>query len=68
MNECLDIETLTAYLEHYLTPETCLEVEAHLVRCPTCRKIIAQVIKSESLIPDQQRPSKKHPLKFLNSK
>ena len=68
MSDCLDIETLEAYLEHYLSPEACAEIEAHLVRCRTCRKIIANVIKSESLIPDPEIPNKKRPLKLLNEK
>lgn len=68
MSQCLDVETLAAYLEHFLSPEDSAEVEAHLVRCRTCRKIIANVIKSESLIPDPEIPHKKHTWKVLNGK
>ncbi|MEW6207613.1 MAG: zf-HC2 domain-containing protein [Acidobacteriota bacterium] len=49
---CPDTELLAAYLENNLTVETREQVEAHLVECRICRRIVAEVIKSESVVPD----------------
>jgi anti-sigma factor RsiW len=49
---------LAAYLENNLAVETREQVEAHLVECRKCRRIVALVIKSESVVPDPVLPRK----------
>jgi hypothetical protein len=52
MNECPGTERITEYLEHKLSAEDTNQVETHLIDCRICRKIIARVIQSESVVPD----------------
>jgi hypothetical protein len=52
MKDCPDTEQLAVYLEHKLSPEETARYEAHFVECRICRKIVASVIKSESVIAD----------------
>ena len=55
---CPDTELLAAYLENNLAVETREQVEEHLVECRICRRIVALVIKSESVVPDPVLPCK----------
>ena len=59
MGKCLDVETIAAYLEHKLPPAMVAKIESHLVECRSCRRIIANVIKSEMVVPDPPIPNKK---------
>src|SRR6185436_10518314 len=52
MKDCPDINELTRYLEHKASPDETARLEAHFVECRTCRKIVARVMKSESVIAD----------------
>ncbi|MGH9426636.1 MAG: zf-HC2 domain-containing protein [Terriglobia bacterium] len=55
---CPNTELLAAYLENNLAVETREQMEEHLVECRICRRIVAQVIKSESVVPDPVLPHK----------
>jgi predicted anti-sigma-YlaC factor YlaD len=59
MGQCLDLETTEDYLEHNLSPEVCARIESHLAECRHCRRMIANIIKSEAVIPDPPIPNKK---------
>lgn len=54
MKDCPDIDQLTRYLEHKVSPDDMARLEAHFIECRICRKVIARVIKSESVIPDPE--------------
>lgn len=56
MKDCPDIAELTMYLEHKISPEETTRFEAHFVACRICRKIVARVLRSESVIADPVSP------------
>jgi anti-sigma factor RsiW len=49
---CPEENMLGAYIEHNLLPEEQQQVEAHLVECRRCRKMIAAVIKTMGMVAD----------------
>ncbi len=55
---CPNIELLAAYLENNVSQKTREQMEAHLVECRICRRVIAQAIKSESAVPAPVLPRK----------
>ncbi len=55
---CPDIELLAAYLENNLSKKARKLVEAHLLECRLCRRVVAQAIKSKSVVPDPLLPRK----------
>jgi hypothetical protein len=51
MNKCPDPEQLAAYLEQQVSTSESQHLMAHFLECQICRKLIARVIKSESVVP-----------------
>ncbi len=50
-DECPPLEALAAYLDHKLTEERSSSVEAHLLDCRKCRKLITLTIAAADSIP-----------------
>jgi len=42
-------ERVSEYLDGELTPETCLEIEAHLEECPPCKACVESLKKTIAL-------------------
>lgn len=51
LNSCPELEKLAAYVDGNLAREERALVEAHLVECESCRKIVSLTVKSESAVP-----------------
>jgi hypothetical protein len=49
---CPDAIMLAAFVDSALTEFEAQRIEHHLVRCKTCREIIALTIKSRRAVPD----------------
>jgi hypothetical protein len=48
-SSCLDPETLAAYHESTLSPEEMSAAKSHIVSCPRCREILAQLETTEAI-------------------
>ncbi|PYT05399.1 MAG: hypothetical protein DMF60_12110 [Acidobacteria bacterium] len=50
-DQCPDLETLAAYLDHKLTFDENQLVESHLLRCSLCRQTASEAVKTETKPP-----------------
>lgn len=53
---CPEIEMLAAYVDHNLTLDERCHVEAHLILCRQCRKIVVMTFKTKATIEDPPVP------------
>ena len=60
MKTCPDTEQLAAYLKQQLSIEESEQMELHFLDCRICRKIVARVVKSESVVPEPIFPNRLH--------
>ncbi len=59
-DECPSLERLATYLDHNLDEAEVRLMEAHLVACQACRRLVVAVVQSQQAVPDPVIPQSRH--------
>jgi anti-sigma factor RsiW len=49
---CLPDEDIAAYVDRAISGERLKQIEYHLVECRRCRRVVALVVRSQTVVPD----------------